>query len=139
MKPLRMCRYCGRRIVEPRDRCGRLNPEGPYCRAACADAVAGFDLRLAREASEHNLVPFDPLRHERVDPAGAQPEPPDKAFDAQAEILSSGLVDFRLPSILTAICHGFSRRDVARQAHLSCQMVSRLLRRLRLSRTNATR
>ena len=133
-----MCRYCGGRVVVPYDRCGRHNPEGAYCSPSCADAVAGFDLRLAREASEHHVVPFDFQRHERQEPPAPEPLPAGRVADAQAEILSSGLVDYRLPSILSAIAHGFILRDVARKAHLSPQMVSRLLRRLRVSRNSAS-
>ncbi len=129
----RMCKYCGKRIVEAFGKWGRPMESGVYCSRDCAEAVHGFDNALESDGRHrHAPVEFDAMpAPDHAD--GADDGALEKARLALEEMDRASAIDKRLPDILLRIKNGETQEQVAKRWGMSPPNVRALLKKFRAS------
>lgn len=141
----RMCKYCGKRIVEAYGKWGRPMESGVYCSRYCAEAVHGFDNHIVGER-QRGMVSFNAEMHDRACPqtrTHAEIMMDTEEGDDDDGAVSGGVVvdamekarkiDKRLPDILMGIANGETQEQAAKRWGMSQKNVSILLKKLRTS------
>ena len=141
----RMCKYCGKRIVEAYGKWGRPMESGVYCSRDCAEAVHGFDNQIESER-RNKVVSFNAETHDRACPKTRTPAEimmDTEEGDDDDGAVSGGVVvdamekarkiDKRLPDILMGIANGETQEQAARRWGMTRQNVAHLLLKLRES------
>jgi len=139
----RMCKYCGKRIVEAFGKWGRPMESGVYCSRDCAEAVHGFDNHIVGER-QRGMVSFNAETHDRACPQTRTPAEimmDDEEGGGGDGAVSGGVVvdamekarkiDKRLPDILMGIANGETQEQAAKRWGMTRQNIARLLAKLR--------
>lgn len=128
----RMCKYCGKRIVEAYGKWGRPMESGVYCSRDCAEAVHGFDNAMESDR-RHRAAVVDLDAMPTPEPHGGDDGSLEKARLALDEMDRASAIDKRLPDILLRIKNGETQEQVAKRWGISQVAVHQLIKKFRAS------
>ena len=143
-QPLKMCKYCGERIIEGWNRYGKKSRVGQYCSEQCADDAEGFDNRLESER-RFKTRPIDTSfdaqcvntqtpteiaegRDDRA--AGMRDEETARQLDKfkkiHAAMANARAIDPRLPDILLGLAAGETQESIAKRWKMTPGRITQL-------------